>query len=144
MPVACGARLRCSATRACSRAQLRERVVDFVSALALASSLRPRRLCLLRLCSCCVGGSPAHWRVYVAALGLALASAASAVACLCLCLLLRLCSCGGGGSPAHSRVSVAALGLALASALVTAPSPLASPTPSRLWGAVALLCHAGV
>ena len=36
MPVACGARLRCSATRACSRAQLRERVVDFVSALALA------------------------------------------------------------------------------------------------------------
>ena len=37
MPVACGARLRCSATRACSRAQLRERVVDFVSALALAA-----------------------------------------------------------------------------------------------------------
>ena len=115
MPVACGARLRCSATRACSRAQLRERVVDFVSALALAAVALA--LAALALASALViAPSP-----FASPVPSPLIIPPLLFACLRLCLLLRLCSCRGGGSPAHSRVSVAALGLALASALVTAP-----------------------
>ena len=117
MPVACGARLRCSATRACSRAQLRERVVDFVSALALAA--------LAVASALVIAPSP-----FASPVPSPLIIPPLLFACLRLCLLLRLCSCRGGGSPAHSRVSVAALGLALASALVIAPSPIASPALS--------------
>ena len=124
MPVAGGARLRCSATRACSRAQLRERVVDFVSALALAAVALALAAVALAT-ALVIAPSP-----FASPVPSPLIIPPSLFACLRLCLLLRLCSCRGGGSPAHSRVSVAALGLALASALVIAPSPIASPALS--------------
>ena len=98
----------------------------------LACAVACLRLCLLWLCSCRVGGSPAHSRASAAALGHALAA------------------CRVGGSLAHSRVSVAALGLALAFALVRAlvfspqpqlPKACLSPTAGRVPSTASCLRH---
>ena len=138
----------CAATRACSRAQLRERVVDLVSAFALAAAApshsppSPSHSPAVPICAPCRPRTRRrrprtrlrHW--------------------LLLPLLRRLLPfCEGRqchqwnqlAKPLVISCSDRPMSLTVAALAAEAPRAVRGLSHARcLWGAVALLCHAGV